>query len=73
MEELRKALWRQLQDIEHDLAALEAVTRALASAGDCVDGKDIDNIMWHISETLQGIRADVDEATGMTIQMKTAA
>ena len=72
MEELRMALWSELQDIDHSLTALEAVTRALAAAGS-VDAKDMDNVMWHISENLQGIRALVDEAAGMTAQMRGAA
>lgn len=72
MEELRMALWSELQDIDHSLTALEAVTRALAAAGS-VDAKDMDNVMWHISESLQGIRALVDEAAGMTAQMRGAA
>ena len=46
-----------------------AVARALAAAGS-VSAEDMDNVMWHMAETLQGIRAQVDEAAGMTVQMK---
>ena len=73
MEELRMALWSQLEDIDHSLTALEAVVRALAGSDSLADPKDLDGVMWHIAKSLQDIRADVDEAAGMTIQMKTAA
>lgn len=69
MEEMRMALWSALQDIDHSLTALETVARALAAAGS-VSAEDMDNVMWHMAETLQGIRAQVDEAAGMTVQMK---
>lgn len=73
MEELRMALWSQLQDIEHSLTALEAVVRALAGSDSLSDPQDLDGAMWHIAKSLQGIRADVDDATAMTVQLKAAA
>ena len=72
MGDMREALWSKLQDIDHSLAALEAVTRALAGAGS-MDAADMDNVMWHIAETVQGIRADVDDGTAMVQMMKGAA
>ncbi|MBQ8708125.1 MAG: hypothetical protein IJ523_08795 [Succinivibrionaceae bacterium] len=72
MGDMREALWSKLQDIDHSLAALEAVTRALAGAGS-MDAADMDNVMWHIAESLQSIRADVDDSTAMVQMMKGAA
>lgn len=72
MEELRMALWSRLEDIDHSLEALEAVTRALCAAGS-LDRKDMDNVMWHIGETIQNIRANLDDSTAMVMQMKVSA
>lgn len=73
MEELRQALHSKLEDVDYALVALEAVVRALGGTDGLGDPKDLDSVMWHIARSLQDIRADVDEAAGMTMQMKHAA
>ena len=73
MEEMRKALWHTLEDVEHSLAALEETVRILGSAGAIGDKKTTDNVMWHIAESISNIRAQVDEGLGITIDMKTTA
>ena len=73
MENVRDALWHKLEDIDRDLEGLEAVARLLTGSDSLGDPDDVKAALWHLARGIQDIRAQVDEATAATMQIRTVA